>query len=113
MSFRKSFGKHKQSVIEAESTWQIDCKKRKLLHNTFLFITTSNIVETMHYDDEGDNCECVIIGSSVKSIPEDTFSHFQNLHAVIFQYPSSLQNIGNHAFFNCTKLTDIKLPPSL
>ena len=113
MSFRKSFGKYKQSVIEAESTWQIDCKKRKLLHNTFLFITTSNIMETMYYDDKGDNCECVIIGSSVKSIPEDTFSHFQNLHTVIFQYPSSLQNIGNHAFFNCIKLIDIKLPPSL
>ena len=76
MSFRKSFGKYKQSVIEAESTWQIDCKKRKLLHNTFLFITTSNIMETMYYDDEGDNCECVIIGSSVKSIPEGTFFSF-------------------------------------
>ena len=67
----------------------------------------------MYYGTEGDNCECVIIGSSVKTIREDTFSHFQTLNTVIFQYPSSLEEIGCHAFFNCTKLTDIKLSCSL
>ena len=116
MSFRNSFGKSKRNLNEAESTWQIpnkrSCIYRNLMeNNTFLFVTTANILERYSCYDK--YYKRMIISSSIRLIPEKSFEDFTELDTVIFQSPSSLEYIGTGAFAGCTKLRDIKLPPTL
>ena len=113
MSFRNSFGKTKRNATEAESTWQRQHKRFKR-SNKFLFYTEHNLEETKYYNDKMRNtCECVIISSSVKSIAKGAFRGFGNLHSVIFDDTSSLEEIQSHTFLHCTNLQNIVLPPSL
>ena len=115
MSFLLSFGKTKRNAIEAESTWPRQHKRlKRAVYNKLLFYTNKNSFETQYYDyPTRCNCEIVIVSCSVKSIREDAFWGFQNLHSVIFQNGSSLEEIESHAFFGCKSLKDITLPPSL
>lgn len=57
---------------------------------------------------EKSGLESVVFEEGFKEIPEETFSECLNLATVTF--PSSLNKIGTHAFFNCNLLTSITLP---
>ena len=115
LSFRNSFGKSKRNATEAESTWQREHKRIKTsIYNKVLFYTEKNLHETQYYESSMRNeCEILVVSSSVKSIPEDAFWAFPNLHSVIFKHTSLLEEIESHAFFGCKSLKDITLPPSL
>ena len=115
MSFRNSFGKTKRNATEAESTWQREHKRIKTsIYNKVLFYTEKNLHETQYYECSMRNeCEILVVSSSVKSIPEDAFWAFPNLHSVIFKHTSLLEEIESHAFFGCKSLKHITLPPSL
>ena len=110
MKLYKSCCSSKRSIEEAvESTWYQPYKriKSRRYDNILFFTSSMTILDSWNYKY---TCKHIIIGSLVKSIPEECFADFKYLHTVTFQNPSSLETINSGAFRNCTKLTDIKLP---
>ena len=110
MGSTKIFCSSKHSIEETvESTWNQPYKRIKTTRydNIMFFTSSMTILESWNYKY---TCKHIIIGSLVKSIPEDCFANFKYLHTVTFQNPSSLETISSGAFRNCPKLKDIKLP---
>ena len=61
------------------------------------------------------NCklESVVIGSGLKEITKYSFYYQENLKSVTFAEESILESIGDHAFYDCKSLEQIKLPETL
>jgi len=52
-----------------------------------------------------ENITTIKLGQNVTVIPNSAFENFTNLREVIIDSPSTLENIGSHAFKNCIKLS--------
>lgn len=50
----------------------------------------------------------IILPAGLKSIDDNTFERFNNLHTVVFN--DGLEYIGNSAFYKCKNLKDVKIP---
>ena len=98
MGSTKLFCSSKHSIEETvESTWYQPYKRIKTTRydNIMFFTSSMTILESWNYKY---TCKHIIIGSLVKSIPEDCFANFKYLHTVTFQNPSSLETISSGAF---------------
>ena len=62
---------------------------------------------------KNDRMEQIVIPNHVTHIGEYTFYNCTNFKKVAFEEPSSLVEIGSGAFFECSKIEEIKLPASL
>lgn len=55
----------------------------------------------------------VTIGKDVKKIPDCMFYKCSGLESLTFEYPSSLESIGDWAFNGCTSLVNVEIPGSV
>ncbi len=77
------------------------------------FNCTWGVTPTADFDTLSEDVEEVVIAKSVESISPYAFAERPNLRKVGFEAGSKCVSIGEGAFYRCTSLESIDVPPSL